>query len=116
MRGSLPPINMPKAFGGDGGGADGGRRRADEDEAALAERMSPRSIMSDEVRPALHPRGSSATWRQLRCTLLVDMDSRDAWNGRVCGTEARGCLLLHGPTAYGHLQHSMHMGVNNVHV
>ena len=52
VRGSLPPINMPKAFGGDGGGADGGRRRADEDEAALAERMSPRSIMSDEVRPA----------------------------------------------------------------
>ena len=46
--GRLPAVNLPVAFGGDGS-ADGGER-ADEDAAALAERMSPRSIMSDEVR------------------------------------------------------------------
>ncbi len=50
MCGGLPPINLPAAFGGDIGSADGGRREADEDDAALTERMSPRSIMSDEVR------------------------------------------------------------------
>ncbi len=63
--GKLPKVNLPTAFGGDG--TSNGGVRIEDDDASLAQRLddalladgiSPRSIMSDEVRT----RASQATW------------------------------------------------------
>ena len=83
MCGGLPPINLPAAFGGDIGSADGGRREADEDDAALAERMSPRSIMSDEVKPALQHELCGDNRRNLLRTEMsaLGVCMQGAWKG-----------------------------------